>query len=1602
MTELYQPEEIAVYNQNALEELAWAIENSGGSFKLFLARCNYTNLRSRLAKRLQAMSTVQIRTLELKPSEQTLYNRIQAEIASEMPAALMVFGLETVTDLDRLLSSLNQVREEFLKNCHFSLILWINDEILTRMMRVAPDFESWATTTEFRVDRKKLKNYIIIYSNLWLTNQFKRPKSVSLSQIKIQIEAIQRDLRKNQPVLEPKIQAILESLMGAVQLSNNQRESALEHYQTALKLWQQLGDLEYQAKILTEITLCYYQQAMRHQQDHPSWQKTQEYLDRSLAVLKQLKQPGLYISSLLDFSRILRQVQGWDKWELVVRKLLIYHQNENNLIAMAQDYAFLAEATFAKKDWTSAKYYAESSLEILTPDSSQVSHDLASTNELTEAQSLITYIKSLSRFILAKSYKKLGQLPTAISNLEEILKTVTVPEYDPQLFLDLLNYLRELYLEQKQYLPAFEIKLKRQSIEQQYGLRAFVGAGRIQPQRQAKLILAQVDGQKESIASEIEASGRYRDLEKLIKRIGNSGCKLLVIHGQSGVGKSSLIQGGLVPKLKQTSLGIQDYLPVLVNVYTNWVAELGQAYLAALASKKIELKTDLDSATAILEQLQASESRNLRSVLIFDQFEEFFFAESDATQRRQFFNFLGDCLNILQVKVILCLREDYLHYLLECNRLDSMEVISKDILSKNVLYSLGNFSSEDAKAIIRYLTERSNFFLEPALIEELVQNLADDLEEVRPIELQVVGAQLQAESITKLAEYQVRGPKQELVKRYLAEVVNDCGTENQQLAELVLFLLTNEKGTRPLKNREEIEIELNQQLPSIEASQLDLVLNIFVGCGMVLLFKESQADRYQLVHDYLVPFVRKLQSVELLELREKLKQTEAEKQILAEATRKAQRLIDRGKAVLSISLVLAATVMGVAWQQVDKAQQLTQLDRYASDASRLFESGNNQIDALISAVKAGKELKATVKDVRSLADYPISTPQIALNQILDNIREQNLFKGHQDWVISVSFSPDGKYIATASYDKTARLWDVTGKLIQEFKGHQARVLSVSFSPDGKYIATGSGDKTARLWDFKGNLIQEFKGHQDGLSSVSFSPDGKYIATGSGDKTARLWDFKGNLIQEFEGHQNGLSNVSFSPDGKYIATASYDKTARLWDITGNLIQEFKGHQGGVSSVSFSPDGKYIATASSDKTAILWDVTGKLIQEFKGHQSEVISISFSPDGKYIATGSEDNTPRLWDIKGNLIQEFKGHQGLVSSVSFSPDGKHIATASYDKTARLWDFKGKLIQEFKGHQYWVISVSFSPDGKYIATASHDKTARLWDFKGNLIQEFKGDQDWVSSVSFSPDGKYIATASEDKTARLWDLTGKLIQEFKGHQGGVWSVSFSPDGKYIATASWDKTVRLWDLTGKLIQEFQGHQGPVSSVSFSPDGKYIATASEDKTVRLWDLTGKLIQEFQGHQGGVRIASFSPDGKYIATASYDNTARLWDLTGTLIQEFKGHQGAVSSVSFSPDSKYIATASWDNTARLWDLTGKLIQEFKGHQGQLWSVSFSPDGKYIATASGDNTARLWRIKSLDEMLVEGCDWLHDYLQNNADESDRHLCDGITPRKDEISPRKK
>ncbi|MHC5777479.1 nSTAND1 domain-containing NTPase [Nostoc sp.] len=399
------------------------------------------------------------------------------------------------------------------------------------------------------------------------------------------------------------------------------------------------------------------------------------------------------------------------------------------------------------------------------------------------------------------------------------------------------------------------------------------------------------------------------------------------------------------------------------------------------------------------------------------------------------------------------------------------------------------------------------------------------------------------------------------------------------------------------------------------------------------------------------------------------------------------------------------------------------LGRYSSS---LFDT-HHELEAFVEAIKAGKILqKYQATDTKVIN---------AFNKVLSQSRERNRLEGHQDDVTSVSFSPDGKTIATASSDGTAQLWNLQGELLQEFQGHQSQeVTSVSFSPDGKTIATASSDRTARLWNLQGELLQEFQGHQDSVNSVSFSPDGKTIATASFDKTARLWNLQGQLLQEFQGHQDGVNSVSFSPDGKTIVTASYDNTARLWNLQGELLQEFQGHQLPVDSVSFSPDGKTIATASSDGTARLWNLKkGELLQEFQGHHDGVNSVSFSHDGKTIATASSDGTARLWNLKGELLQEFQGHHDGVNSASFSPDGKTIATASDDRTGRLWNLQGELLQEFQGHQGKVKSVSFSLDGKTIATASYDNTARLWPVR-NLDRLLEDGCNWVRDyLTYNP-----------------------------------------------------------------------------------------------------------------------------------------------------------------------------------------------------------------------------------------------------------------------------
>ena len=1420
------PEEMAIANEQALEELAWAIAASVGEFKLILARCNYTSVREQMVQRLQELVSGEIRILTLKESDKALYATIQAFLGSDRPTALIVLGVESVRDVDHMLISANAVREEFRKNFDFPLILWVHDDVIQKLKHLAPDFESWATTTAFAIASNELIQSLRQGAESVFANILSSEGGV-IQELSLQLGSLKReeigaaiqDLQSRGYELEPALKASLDFVRGQNAYARNEIEVALDYYRQSLGFWQQESrgenpDLKL-AVAQFHLGLCYFQQGERNptSENYRCWQDARGYFQRCVDTFEAANRLDLVARFINPLGEVLQRLASWDDLQQVAQKSLGLLQTYPNPVRLAQAYGFLAEGALQSSRWEEAQQNVQKALEAIS-----------SVVEVQQGQ-----YQGLYLLLLAESERHLGQQTEAVAHLQQAREIG--PQDNPQQYIRILEALRKLYFEQKQYLEAFLIKKQRRSIQQQYGLRAFIGAGRIQPQRQAKLATQVVDARnfaslQETVASEIEASGRQLDVERLIEKLGRPDYKLTVIHGPSGVGKSSLVYGGLVPSLKQRAIGTSDYLSVAMRVYTSWVEELGKQLAEALEEKVETLNfASLQSTETILEQLKQTESHNLRTVLIFDQFEEFFFVCTESAKRQQFFEFLGECLNILSVKVILSLREDYLHYLLECDQLDSMKIIGNDILTKNIRYKLGNFSLADAKSIIQQLTERSHFQLEPALIDELVQDLAGDLNSVRPIELQVVGAQLQTEDITTCAQYREHGPKAELVKRYLAEVVRDCGVENQQAAEVLLYLLTDEKGTRPLRTRAELEQDLQDLFSkdlNSQASKLDLVLKIFVESGLVVLLPENPAERYQLVHDYLAAFIRQQQEPKLNELtaalekekaqrqltEEELKRAEQARQILEnankeaeETNKKASQRIRIGSVVLIVCLVVAGIIGIFASNKLTEAQKGTALERDGSNALKQYEL--QQIKELLSAMQAGQDLQALVKDNRPLKEYPAASPQLALQTILNNIWEKTQLKGHQAAVKSASFSPDGQHIVTASEDNTAKVWDVSGKLLTTLAGHRDKVWSASFSRDGQRIVTASEDNTAKVWDVSGKLLTTLAGHRSHVNSASFSPSGKQIVTISEDNTAKVWDTSGKLLATLPGYQTPVWSASFSPDEQRIVTTSYDDSGKVWD---------------------------------DHTAKIWDTSGKLLTTLIGHKDSVTSASFSPDSKQIVTASKDKTAKIWNTSGKLLTTLIGHKDSVTSASFSPDSKQIVTASKDKTAKIWNTSGELLATLPGHYDSVTSASFSPDGKQIVTVSKNKTAKVWDdASGKSLADLFGS---ISSASFSPDSKQIVTAAKENTdniAQVWSISDHpsaiILAE---HKSPVKSASFSPDGKQIVTASVDKTAKVWDASsGKPLLTLR-HQDVVKNASFSPDGKQIVTASDDYTARVWQV------------------------------------------------------------------------------------------------------------------------------------------------------------------------
>ncbi|QDV32364.1 WD40 domain-containing protein [Tautonia plasticadhaerens] len=505
-------------------------------------------------------------------------------------------------------------------------------------------------------------------------------------------------------------------------------------------------------------------------------------------------------------------------------------------------------------------------------------------------------------------------------------------------------------------------------------------------------------------------------------------------------------------------------------------------------------------------------------------------------------------------------------------------------------------------------------------------------------------------------------------------------------------------------------------------------------------------------------------------------------------------------------------------------------------------------------------------------------------------------------VQGLAFSPDGKLLACVCIRRPdgledVSIWDVlTGERLFALPEQRYNVANLTLSPDGTLLATASGDRTVKLWDARtGALIRTDRGDTT-FRCVAFSPDGLLVAAGGGRENergsgqVRIWDVATGRVRPISTGHTAWS-VAFSPDGRRLATGGTDQAVKIWDTaSGQEILTLRGHTDWVMDLAFSPDGHRLASASGDRTIRIWDAsplregepTGEALFTLRGHTDGVTALAFHPLVPRLASASTDGSLKLWDTQsGRYLSTI--HPGIqeVLTLAFSPDGEHLAAAGgSDLFATVLDATTgtEVARPGEGvHTEPVSRVAFSPDGRYLASGDNAGLLLISDVTTGVVRRFPGGP-LITALAFSPDPgeRLLAVAAGDGEVQIWDTTTgeRIAHPPLEHQGFIYGLAFSPDGQHLASSGWDRTVRIWDTATWERDEVIRDPAAAQCVAFSPDGRLLAWGTSDATVEVLRRDTGEIFTLRGHLDQVLGVAFSPGGKLIASASRDGTVKIWE--------------------------------------------------------------------------------------------------------------------------------
>ncbi len=1546
------------------------------------------------------------------------------ELEQFQGSVLMIAGLEKHPNPQDFLANLAQIKNNYCPNRHFHWLVSITPAIAPEFRDLKSFMDGKAAHVDLRLTFTDIEPPLEHFWRVLWQDTIQHPPeeqtvlTQELAAFFHTLETSQLDLAS---ATENTLVGKLLLLQGWLLESQGEegRRMARERYQESFDIWQSLGEEEPVIWLALRLAYLWLLEADGEpNRGHETWQQTQALVETAIAGLRKRQWRFFHYDTLEFLGQILRRLENWEYLKQSAENSLIFFyqlspfwETETTAKPTADQpwseaqlqyitalaYALLAEALMEQWKFDEAEAALKQAFEVMAKGS----------NQLTPLTPRLHYLSG--RIYLANDQPR-----TALKRFQEISQQLTFDD-DPPLFMAVLVELRACYQQLEDWQQVLHIEQCYQQWEYQTGQRAFVDSAPLpcwlqqcryrHPLAPEKILGGDVVASTKNLNTSL-VSLSWTELSSAWNHDLNP---IVLLVGDGGSGKTSWIQGEALSSLPH--------------------------------SQTLCIPFDSGCTEALLQELQ----------LRFSPLNTKFSVYSDAESVEQIFvsqqDFSDELWLILDgqdgqlpwqqplSKTTAALVVSLWRWLLAQIRLGSLKLLValptsaiapfQQLLTQAlppsktrpplVVYPLPRLTVSLAEAGLKTAMTGVHSPWETPLLSRVLDDLVQQADHqdhhwINPLDLQLLGSELETGGITHAADYQ-RQPLHQwiwqgiqrrlallppiLIKQAIA--IGQALIHPQEANVQLPSLLHSPKTAAQIAVHIQKNLDITHRPGTKSLIQL---LTLLRDCRLLTVSDMAGVIYYRLASDHFA------QAFFLARPQEAALRDSSSRPVVAQPSQ-GNPLVDNSRP--------QPPALGAEWvthaspQEPESSQRLqvdkhkyqavlvgVSLERHANVILKQFES--HPLDALAAAVQMGQVLQQWVTPDTPFADYPSLAPVLTLNNILGQILERNRLQhstsitclqtsaavdnlppliltattkgkayiwsisgkllatldGHQAPVTAVAWSANAQYIATASADNTVKLWNRQGEALVTLRGHGNWVRSVHFSPTHEHLVTSSRDCTIRLWDFTGQQLSQCDGHGNWVRNAAFDATGQQLISASRDGTARLWDLEGREKAVLQGHSHWVRNAQFSPDGQFIVTASADNTARIWNQEGNCLRILDGHHDWVRNALWHPDGQRVVTASSDGTARVWNVDGHCLTILAGPPS-VQDAGFSPNGERVVTCSSDGIVRLWNCDGNLMAILRGHQKSVFQAHFSQDSHCLLTVSADHTARLWNLGPKMGIVLTGHRHWVRQAHFSSRGDYLLTVSRDKTARIWNLAGEPLCVLEGHRGLVREGIFSPDGELVATASADKTGQLWNRFGKKLATLQGHQDAVLTIRFSPDGERILTTSKDSTARIWDRTGQTLAILQKHSKIVFTAEFSRDGQSIVTASDDHTARIWDTVGQEKGVCRGHTGPVYSAQFSPDGQSILTASADYTARVWNCAGEPITTLSGHQNIIYQAQFNPDSDLIVTAAADQTARIWDRGGRCLAVLYGHQALVSSAQWSADGQLLVTASNDGTARVW-----------------------------------------------